>query len=123
MIKYNLIYAFFESQGNVLIVKGISLTTITSYAVSITECNIFCMIFSIIFLKTKYNLKHYIGSLVAMIGVIFAIFLDSPSTSVGGITKKQLEGDILIFFGEVSIALLLKKIKCYRRIYFKKRSS
>jgi len=81
------------------------MTTMTSYTILTTVANIFSMIFSIIILKTKYLYQHYLGSSIAIVSLFFAVYYDLPDDSNNPTLKKQIFGDISIFFGEICVAL------------------
>jgi len=84
------------------------MTTMTSYSILITISIIFCMIFSIVILGAKYTWWHYIGSVIAIIGVVSAAYYDLQDSNPGKYFSKMIWGDILIFFGEICIALFNK---------------
>jgi solute carrier family 35, member F1/2 len=98
--------AILDVEANVLVVTAYNYTSITS--IMLLDCfSIPCvMVLSIIFLKTRYNIKHVIGVMICLLGmgciVLSDAYVDKGSDDDG---KNPVKGDILCLVSNRSWSL------------------
>jgi solute carrier family 35 protein F1/2 len=123
---YYIMIAFVDVEGNYLIIKAYQYTSITS--IMLLDCfTIPCaMLISYIFLHYKYTLKHYIGVMTCIIGLICIVYTDSLTNVDQESNQFKLNsviyGDILCLSGAalyaISNVLQEHLVKEYKRQLF-----
>ncbi|RUS79121.1 hypothetical protein EGW08_013131 [Elysia chlorotica] len=98
-LKYALI-GIIDVEANYLVVKAYAYTSVTS--VQILDCFSIAvvMVLSRLFLKTHYQLVHYVGVVIALVGLSGLITADVITGKNGdGEGSSPAVGDILVVFG------------------------
>jgi len=123
---YYILIAFVDVEGNYLIIKAYQYTSITS--IMLLDCfTIPCaMIISYLFLRYKYNLKHFIGVMTCITGLVCIVYTDSLLSADQDNNQFKLNtiiyGDVLCLSGAalyaVSNVLQEHLVKEYKRQLF-----
>ncbi|KAI3935344.1 hypothetical protein MKW98_027164 [Papaver atlanticum] len=95
---YYLLLALFDVEGNFLVVKAYQYTSLTS--VMLLDCwTIPCVIlFTWLFLKTKYRIRKFIGVAVCVAGLVLVVFSDVHAADRAG-GSHPIKGDLLVIAG------------------------
>ncbi|KAI3977801.1 hypothetical protein MKX01_040546 [Papaver californicum] len=95
---YYLLLALFDVEGNFLVVKAYQYTSLTS--VMLLDCwTIPCVIlFTWLFLKTKYRLRKFVGVAVCVAGLVLVVFSDVHAADRAG-GSHPIRGDLLVIAG------------------------
>ncbi|RZC47457.1 hypothetical protein C5167_040411 [Papaver somniferum] len=95
---YYLLFALFDVEGNFLVVKAYQYTSLTS--VMLLDCwTIPCVIlFTWLFLKTKYRIRKFIGVAVCVAGLVLVVFSDVHAADRAG-GSHPIKGDLLVIAG------------------------
>ncbi|KAI3881347.1 hypothetical protein MKX03_025654 [Papaver bracteatum] len=89
--------ALFDVEGNFLVVKAYQYTSLTS-VMSLDCWTIPCVIlFTWLFLKTKYRIRKFIGVAVCVAGLVLVIFSDVHATSKRVV--HPIKGDLHVIAG------------------------
>ena len=106
MLLYVALFSAVDIQGEFLILRGITMSTITSYSILINVSTISAMIFSILLLKIHYESTHFLGAFIAIVGVVLATIVNIPSDTQEDISaKRHFMGDLSIILGQSCIGL------------------
>ncbi|KAI3683868.1 hypothetical protein L1987_84383 [Smallanthus sonchifolius] len=95
--------AFFDVQANYLVNSAYYFTSITSVALLDSSSVAWVMLFTWIFLGTKYSLWQLFGAAICVAGLCLVLLSDAGISGGGG--SNPLLGDILVTGGEVFFAL------------------
>ena len=100
-----LMLAFADVEANYLFVKAYQYTSITS--VMLLDCATipFVMVFSRIFLKRNYGVRHFGGVALCLIGVSFLVISDYLYSPERLESKEPVFGDLLCIFGSFFYAI------------------
>nr|BAR43500.1 hypothetical protein [Perilla frutescens var. crispa] len=93
---------FVDVHGNYLVNKAFELTSITS--VSILDCwtIVWSIIFTWMFLGTKYSVYQFVGAAICVGGLLLVLLSDSGVTAAG---SNPLLGDFLVITGSILFTL------------------
>ena len=95
--------AITDTQGNFLVILAYEWTSVVSVFTLMNTSVIIVMVFSYIFLKRRYNKIEYLGTGIALCGVVLVIISDLQSVDYefGG----TVEGDMIVIAGTVLYCL------------------
>jgi solute carrier family 35 protein F1/2 len=99
--KFYLPLALVDVEGNYFVVKAYQYTTITS--IMLLDCfTIPCvMILTYVFLKTRYNWRHYVGVGLCLVGLAILIYSDTVFNNANEGGSNKILGDLLCLVGAV----------------------
>uniref|UniRef100_A0A6B2L9V4 EamA domain-containing protein n=1 Tax=Arcella intermedia TaxID=1963864 RepID=A0A6B2L9V4_9EUKA len=102
-MKYYFLLAFIDVEANFLVVKAYQYTNITS--ITLLDCfSIPCVVlFTGLFLKTRYNLRHILGVILCIGGLAILVYSDINTLNVD--SKEKLIGDVLCLAGALLYAV------------------
>lgn len=80
---YYALLSFFDLEANFLTYSAYRYTSFTSISLLASLCIPSAMVFSSIFLKRKYNTRHFIGVVLCFIGFILTLGSDVDTSGVG----------------------------------------
>ncbi|KAJ3681143.1 hypothetical protein LUZ60_015632 [Juncus effusus] len=102
---YYLLLGIIDVEANYIVVKAYQYTSLTS--VMLLDCwSIPCVIlFTWVFLKTKYGIRKFIGVAVCVAGLILVVFSDVHASDRRAKGPNPLKGDLLVFAGATLYAV------------------
>ncbi|PVV02477.1 hypothetical protein BB560_003068 [Smittium megazygosporum] len=115
-----LLLAIVDVEGNYFVVKAYSYTSLL-HASLLDEWTLPCVvILSVLIMKVRYKLIHYISILICISGIAILIFLDNKSSSSEFKPPNIVLGDIFMIIGATCYAfsnILLEYISRQRPIF------
>lgn len=101
---YYLVLGLVDVEGNFLVVKAYQYTSLTS--VMLLDCwSIPCVIlFTWIFLKTRYKFKKFAGVAICIAGLVMVVFSDVHSSDRAS-GSNPIKGDLLVIAGATLYAV------------------
>lgn len=96
---YYFLGALADVEGNVLLLTAYEYTTITS--VSLLDCFAIpmVMVWGIFIFGRRYKLQHFIGIIIALLGMILMVYTDSIANKSANHGSNPVLGDILVLCG------------------------
>jgi len=93
------ILAATDVEGNFLVVKAYQSTNLLSAMLLDTWAIPSCMLFTWVYLRTKFHWSQYLGVFICCIGMGLLVFSDQTQNSAGGPGQTALAGDLLMLAG------------------------
>ncbi|CAL9174002.1 unnamed protein product [Musa hybrid cultivar] len=102
---YYLVLAVVDVEANVIVVKAYQYTSLTS--VMLLDCwSIPCVIlFTWVFLKTKYGFRNFAGVAICVAGLVMVVFSDVHASDRAEGGPNPVKGDIFVIVGSTLYAV------------------
>lgn len=93
------ILALADVEGNFLVVKAYQGTNLLSAMLLDTWAIPICMLFTWIYLRTKFHWSQYLGVFICCVGMGLLVFSDQTQNQAGGPGQSALAGDLFMLAG------------------------